>query len=222
VRDPRLTGPLLVLAAHGSVDLRFNDVVLSITEQVRALRADLDVRVGYLDHGPPAIDEVVDADCVVVPLLLTSGYHVQADIPARAASATIAAAVGPDPLLAVALADRLLEAGYDDTATVVLAAAGSSDEGARDDARVMAAHLAAHLGVEVLAAFLSAGEPRIADMHADAVSSYLLAPGAFHDLAVASGAAVVSRPIGDHPVVAQLVLARYDVARQVPGRTAPA
>ena len=59
-------------------------------------------------------------------------------------------------------------------------------------------------------------------MHAEVVSSYLLAPGAFHDLAVAGGAPVVSQPIGDHPVVAQLLLTRYDAARQVPGRTAPA
>jgi sirohydrochlorin ferrochelatase len=224
VRDPRLSGSTspLVIAAHGSADPRFNDVVVSIAEQVRARRANLDVRVGFLDHGPPSIDEVVEANCVVVPLLLTSGFHVQADIPSRTASATIAGAVGPDPLLAVALADRLHEARYDNTLPLVLAAAGSSDESARDDARVMGAHLAARLGVEVLTAYLSAGEPKLADVRAEAVSSYLLAPGAFHDLAVASRASVVSRPIGDHPVVAQLVLARYDEARQVPGRTAPA
>lgn len=180
------------------------------------------MQIGYLDHGPPLIAEVVDASCVVVPLLLSGGYHVRVDIPAQAPGCTIAAPVGPDPLLAVALADRLREAGYDSAAPVVLAAAGSNVEEARADARAAAAHLATQLDVEVSVAFLAGGEPKLAEVHADAVASYLLAPGVFHDLASASGAEVVSRPIGDHPVVAQVVLARYDEAAQVPGRTAPA
>ncbi|MDQ1686146.1 MAG: hypothetical protein QOC82_2883, partial [Frankiaceae bacterium] len=41
---------------------------------------------------------------------------------------------------------------------------------------------------------------------------YLLAPGVFHDAAVASGAAIVSAPLGAHPALAELVLARYDAA----------
>jgi sirohydrochlorin ferrochelatase len=219
VRDPRLTA--LVVAAHGSTDPRFNDVVSSIAAQVRALRPELDVRIGYLDHGPPSIDDVVEGDCVVVPLLLTSGFHVRVDIPGRSGGATIAGTVGPDPLLAVALADRLGEASYDGHSPVVLAAAGSSDESARDDVRLMAAHLAERLGAEVSVAFISGGEPNLADAQAEVVASYLLAPGAFHDLALASGAGIVSQPIRDHPVVARLVLARYASA-QVPGRIAPA
>lgn len=224
MRDPRLSvrqAPL-VIAAHGSADPRFDEVVQSIADQVRAAREALDVRVGYLDHGPPSIDDVADDDCVVVPLLLTSGFHVRVDIPGRSGNAAIAAAVGPDPVLGAALADRLAEAGYDGSSPVVLAAAGSSDESARDEARAMAAHLAAHLAADVSVAFISGGEPRLADVPAAVVASYLLAPGAFHDLAVATGARVVSRPIGDHPVVARVVLTRYDAVAQVPGRTAPA
>lgn len=174
------------------------------------MRPELEVRVAYLDHGTPSLEDVVDSDSVVAPLLLTSGFHVRVDIPGRTHGAVIAASLGPDPLLAVALADRLREAGYDGVSAVVLVAAGSSDESARDDVRGMAALLAGRLGVEVSAAFLSAGEPRLADVHAEAVSSYLLGPGAFHDLAVANGAGLVSGPIGNHPVVADLVLARYD------------
>ena len=222
MRDPRLNTPSLVIAAHGSADPRFAETVDSIAAQVRTLRADIDVRIGYLDHGPPSIQDVLDGACIVVPLLLAAGYHVRIDIPEQATTATVADAVGPDRLLAEALAERLAAAGYDGRAPVVLAAAGSSDDRAIDDVRVMAEHLAARLGVDVSPAFVSAGAPRLSDVDADVVASYLLAPGAFHDAVVARGATVVSAPIGDHPVLARLVLARYDAAAQVPGRIAPA
>jgi sirohydrochlorin ferrochelatase len=223
VRDPRLTGsrPPLVLAAHGSTDPRFADVVDAIAAQLRARRPGVEVRIGYLDHGPPSIANVVGNRCVVVPLLLSGGYHLRVDIPAQARDAVIAAAVGPDPLLAAALADRLHEAGYVGQSGVVLAAAGSSDERALDDVRAMAGHLGARLGVDVTAAFVSAGSPRVADIGARVVASYLLAPGTFHDAVAAIGGDVVSAPIGAHPAIAEVVLARYD-ATQVPGRTAPA
>jgi len=220
VRDPRLSSPL-VIAAHGSADRRFAEVVESIAAQTRELRPALDVRVGYLDHGPPFIADVADARCVVVPLLLARGYHVRSDIPEQAPSSTIAEAVGPDPLLARALVDRLKEAGYDGAEPVVLAAAGSSDDEALADVRAMADHLADRLHVAVTAAFVSAGSPLLSEVSPRVVASYLLAPGAFHDAVGTAGAQVVSAPIAAHPVVARLVLARYDAA-QVPGRIAPA
>ena len=220
MRDPRLTP--LVIAAHGSADPRFDEVVSSIAAQVRRLRPDLDVRVGYLEHGPTLLAEVVDAGCVVVPLLLTSGYHVRVDIPAQVSGVTIAIAVGPDAALAIALADRLFEAGYDGRGAVVLAAAGSSDPRANTEVNDAARHLAARLDVDVTCAFLSASSPRLDEVNPQVVSSYLLAPGAFHDAAIATNAPLVSAPLGAHPVLAELVLARYDAAAQVPGRTAPA
>jgi len=221
VRDPRLSSPL-VLAAHGSADPRFAEVVDSVAAQTRQLRPALAVRIGYLDHGPPWIADVTDDRCVVVPLLLARGYHVRVDIPEQAPSATVAEAVGPDPLLARALIERLQQAGYDGAEPVVLAGAGSSDDEALADVRAMAAHLADRLGVEVTAAFVSAGSPLLSEVSPRVVASYLLAPGAFHDAVGTAGARVVSAPIGDHPVVARLVLARYDAATQVPGRMAPA
>lgn len=221
VRDPRLKRPPLVLAAHGSTDSRFAEVVEAIAVQVRAQRTELDIRIGYLEHGPPGIADAVDETSIVVPLLLTGGYHVHVDIPEQAAGCVVAGAVGPDPLLATALLDRLREAGYDGSAAVVMAAAGSRDGRAIDDARRMGTDLAALLGVEVTTAFVASGAPQLSKLHPDVVASYLLAPGAFHDAVTAAGAAITSAPVGAHPVLAELVLARYDAA-QVPGRTAPA
>jgi len=218
VRHPRL-----VLAAHGSADPRFADVVESIAARVRALRGELEVRIGYLDHGPPSIADVTDDESVVVPLLLASGYHVRTDVPEQAPSAVVADAVGPDPRLARALADRLAEGGYDGLAPVTLAAAGSSDERALDDVRAMATRLAGLLGADVTPAFVAGGSPLLSELRPRVVASYLLAPGTFHDAVTAVGADIVSAPIGDHPSVAEVVLKRYDDAvGQVPGRIAPA
>ncbi|MBV9292006.1 MAG: sirohydrochlorin chelatase [Frankiales bacterium] len=209
MRDPRLTR--LVIAAHGSADPRFAATVDALADRLRALRDGLDVAVGYLEHGPPDLRDVCGDGDVVVPLLLSRGYHALVDIPAQVPGARVADAVGPDARLVDALVDRLAEAGYDGTSAVVLAAAGSSDPGALDDVRLAAAQLADRLGVDVTAAFVSAGSPRLEDLdEPTVVASYLVAPGAFHDAMLRCGAAVVSAPIGDHPALAETLLARYD------------
>jgi len=222
--------PSLVLVGHGSADPRFGEVVEAIAARLRLRRPGLAVRVGYLEHGPPHVRDV-SAGSVVVPLLLASGYHVLVDLPAQAPDGRITRAVGPDERLAGALADRLREAGYDGGSPVVLAAAGSSDDRALGDVRTAAGQLAALLGTDVTAAFVSAGAPQLADVVAErpgaALASYLVAPGAFHDAVRATGAQVLSAPIGDHPAVADVVLSRYDAVApsdegQPPGRTAPA
>jgi len=223
-----VSAPALVIAAHGSADPRFAEVVESIAQRLLRLRPDVDVRVGFVDHGPPDLRAVATAGCVVVPLFLASGYHVRTDVPSQAPDAVVAAAVGPDPRLASALADRLHDAGYDGDARVVLAAAGSSDADALRDVAAAASLLSERLHVDVRAAFVSAGEPRLDDALREwpdaVVASYLIAPGVFHETVVASGASVVSAPIGDHPAVAAVVIDRYaaTLAGQVPGRTAPA
>jgi sirohydrochlorin ferrochelatase len=213
--------PRLVLVGHGSADPQFAETAQAVAARVRSLRPGLEVAVGYLEHGPP-LESALAPGCVVVPLLLSSGFHVRVDLPAQAPGATVSRAVGPDARLTAALVDRLREAGYDGTAPVVLAAAGSADERSLDDVRTAAAMLAEALGSPVEAAFVSAGSPRLADLSPVAVASYLLAPGAFQDAVQGCGAQVVGAPIGDHPAVADVVLARYDEAAQVPGRTAPA
>ena len=80
-------------------------------------------------------------------------------------------------------------------------------------------------GHEVTLGFLSAAEPRLADavlaareQHPGArivASSYLLAPGYFHDLVGAAGADLVTAPLlaeGEAPpaVLVVIVLDRYD------------
>jgi len=148
-----------------------------------------------------------------VPLLLSAGYHVRVDLPAQAPDVLVTDAVGPDPRIATALAERLREAGYDG-GPVTLAAAGSADERALDDVADAAAQLADLLGAPVAAAFVSAGEPRLTDVEPQAVATYLLAPGLFADKVAACGARVIAAPLGAHPLLADIVLDRYLSGRQ--------
>jgi sirohydrochlorin ferrochelatase len=208
----------LVLAAHGSTDPRFADVVSSLAALVAASRPHLDVRVGYLEHGVP-LAQVCDSDCVVIPLLLTNGYHAHIDIPTQAPNCIISAPLGPDYRLAAVLADRLRSAGWRGE-QVVLAAAGSADGRALQDARRAAADLSCVLGVAVTAAFIGSGEPRLSD--SAAVAMYLIAPGKFADLAAAAGV-IAAAPLGADPRLAEIILDRYDhaLARPVRGPKSP-
>lgn len=110
--------------------------MLQILDAVRTRRPDLDVRLAYIELVDPAVPAALggipaDRAAVLVPLLLSSGYHDRVDLPAAIRAArpgtAHAAVLGPDPLLAVALADRLEEAGWRPGDAVVLAGAGSSD-----------------------------------------------------------------------------------------------
>jgi sirohydrochlorin ferrochelatase len=232
--------PALVAVAHGTRDGRDTPAVRALLRRVAALRPGLTVREAYLQFADPlAADSLAAAgDAVAVPLLLSPGYHVRADLPqAVAAAATasgraparIAAVLGPDPLLTEALVGRLGEAGWVPGDPVVLAAAGSSDPAAIATVRTAGRLLAEATGSPVTAAFAAAAEPSIVRAVADlraahpgriAVASYLIAAGHFHDLAAAAGADLVAGPLADHPALARLVLARYDAAlaaRPAPG-----
>ena len=207
VRD-RLAGPGTRVAA-GFVDVQQPDVPTSLA----ALGAD----------GPGG------EPVVVVPLLLSAGYHVHVDLReaadkalAAGAHVTVARALGPDARLVDVLATRLDEAGLRDDDAVVLAAAGSSDARALADCETVAAALAERLGRPVTPSYVSAAAPTVPDAVAAAraggarvvVSSYLLAPGFFAGLAANAGADVTTAPLltdGDPvpPGLVDLVLARF-------------
>jgi sirohydrochlorin ferrochelatase len=103
-----------------------------------------------------------------------------------------------------------------------MAAAGTSDPGAQRDLRTTAALLSAAIGQRVEMAYAATGEPRVADAvaalrargtHRVVVVSYLLADGLFQDRLRASGADVVTEPLGTHPGVVRLIARRFRRAR---------
>src|SRR5689334_13054430 len=77
--------PALVLVGHGSRDPRALRTVLTLMERVRELRPGLPVRLGHIELNEPLLPDTLaalgDAPAVLVPLLLSRGYHVKRDIP---------------------------------------------------------------------------------------------------------------------------------------------
>ena len=203
--------PVLVAVAHGTSSAAGRSAIGSLVAAVAARRPDLTVRASFVDVQPPgpaavlsSLDETVPAR--LVPLLLSAGYHVYVDLAEAAAAVpgtTVAPALGPDDRLAGLLLRRLVAAGLRDDDVVVLGAAGSSQPSAVVDCERVAAALGDLLGRPVVAGFLSAAEPKLADAVAAQrlpgrrvlVATYLLAPGFFADLAGRSGADVVTGPL---------------------------
>jgi sirohydrochlorin ferrochelatase len=221
-----MSQPALLAVAHGSRNPAAADVIRGIAREIRRLAPVLDVRVAFLGHAAPSLPEELGSagsNAVIVPLLLSTGYHLTADITGAASSAgaRVAEPLGPDELLLTALTARLAEAGVPDGTPLVLAAAGSSDPAAAGEVRQQAELLAGLRGVPVLAAFATAARPTVADAVTGlrertglpvAVASYLLAPGHFQDQLAASGADWVTSPLGEHPALAGLVIDRYRTA----------
>jgi sirohydrochlorin ferrochelatase len=221
-----MSNPALLAVAHGSRNPAAADVIRKLARQIGRLAPVLDVRVAFLGHAEPSLPAQLDAagsGTVIVPLLLSSGYHLSADIAdaASSAGARVAAPLGPDQLLLTALTARLGEAGVPGGTPVVLAAAGSADPAAMTDVEQQADLLAAQLDAPVLAAYASAARPTVTEAVAQlraqtgapvAVASYLLAPGHFQDQLGACGADWVTAPLGGHPALAGLVIDRYRTA----------
>jgi len=180
----------------------------------------------YVESCAPSLDEALADSAagptLVVPLLLSTGHHLRVDLPAAVAAAggrvgreiRLGGPLGPDPLLARAQAERLLEAGAVRGQPIVMVAAGSRDRAAIGDLWTAAELLAQTWGGPVRVATLAGRGPGVADVvgPGDAVSTYLLAPGFFsargRDLALAAGADVVADVLGPHPEVVELVCRR--------------
>lgn len=217
--------------AHGTRSAAGSATVAALVERVRCRRDGLDIRTAFVDVAEPSLADVVaaiDGPLVVVPVLLSRGYHVRVDIPAALAGrpeATATAALGPDRAVSRALADRLDAArapGVAPGAQLVLVATGSSDPDAGEDLAAAAADLAALVGRTVHATVLSGpGAPfaqTVSELDPSTVDvvPYLLAEGVFHDRlrreARALGVATVAGPLGAHPELVELILDRYDRA----------
>ncbi|WP_217178366.1 sirohydrochlorin chelatase [Streptomyces sp. AC495_CC817] len=229
--------PALVLVAHGSRDPRALATVRTLMERVREQRPGLAVHLGHIELNEPLLPDTLaalgDREAVLVPLLLSRGYHVKQDIPEMAAAAEartrLAAPLGPHPLLVDALHARLVEAGWRTRmsaarrrrSAVVLAAAGSRDPEAALDTGRTARLLADRLGVPVLPAYASAASPTVPEAvrtltaagHTHvAVASYFTAPGRFATECAQAAPWIATAPLGTHPAMASLVLHRYDEA----------
>ncbi|MBD2762709.1 hypothetical protein IEE92_09125 [Kocuria sp. cx-116] len=179
---PAAGRPVLLACSHGTGNVSGQAAVAHLVAEVRAELEPVRVIDTWVDVQEPSLTDrtrqLSGQSAVIVPLLLSAGYHVYVDM-ARAIKGSpqhrVAAALGPDPRLSVIMARRLNEAlrGHGaepitEVDTVIMAAAGSSEPDAVRDCRVTAEHLAHELGVPVQVAFLSAAKPTVHDAVAEA------------------------------------------------------
>ena len=224
------TPPALVLLVHGTRSPVGTATTRRLADAVAAQRRDHTLRLGFLDVHGPSLTEVLDnlaEPAVVVPAVLSTGYHVRVDIPAMTygrPQVRLARHLGPHPLLTTALVERLEQARErsaqprgrrDPGRRVVLLATGSSDPAALGEIEAAADDLAAALGAPVTARTLEDHVPGqlLADVE---VSCYLLAEGTFaaraRESAIKGGAALVTDPLGALPQIVELIWQRYDAA----------
>ncbi|GGC66624.1 sirohydrochlorin chelatase [Hoyosella rhizosphaerae] len=221
-----LTGRTLVLVAHGTRNPRGVEIVAKVAEAVAEKVGP--TRVAFVDVLGPSPSEAlrqVPGPAVVVPAFLASGYHVRVDVPteveaSRHNDVLVTAALGPDPILAEILHERLREAGWRPGDAVVMAAAGSSDDRALGDVGEAADMLSTLIGAPVAVGYVATAQPRIADVVEKVrrdtgrrvfIATYLLAEGLFHTKLLAAGADGVADPIGVHPRLVDLVCARMGI-----------
>ncbi|MGI5454623.1 sirohydrochlorin chelatase [Streptomyces sp. CA-249302] len=234
-------GPALVVVAHGSRDPRALRTVRKLLDRVREQRPALQVHLGHIELNAPLLPDTLESlgtqEAILVPLLLSRGYHIKRDIPEMAAEsrvhARVAGALGPHPFLVDALESRLIEAGWrtrmDEKtrrgSAVVLAAAGSRDPESKVDTNRTAQLLADRLGVPVVPAYATTAAPTVQDaidslkergFHRVAVASYFTAPGRFATECAEKAPWIASAPLGTHEAMAKLLLHRYDQALAMP------
>jgi sirohydrochlorin ferrochelatase len=230
-----MNSPVLIACAHGTRNVEGQAAIRQVMAEIEALRPGLTVVEAYVDVQEPELGGVVASlpegtPAVVVPLLLSTGYHVKVDIPKAITSrpeVSAAPPLGPDPRLAELLAARLRDAGLGDDDGVLLAAAGSSLPDGSVDSEEQSRQLAELLPNKVRVAYGASAEPNVPDgvaaLRAEltgtevtegggrvVVSSYLLATGYFHDQLSKAGADVVTAPLLPSPVLAEIALERYD------------
>ena len=207
----------LIACSHGTRFAEGRRAVADLVSQVAALLPDVRVLPAFVDVEEPAVADVVAGlapgePVVVVPLLLSRGFHTGVDIAQAVegrSNAVAAEPLGPHPLLADVLVTRLAEiasgdAGHRPGDHVVLAASGSTNPVAVEDVERVRALLQDRLPVPVTVGYAAGASPRISDAVADAraagadrvvVASYVLAPGFFADLVAAAGGDEVSAPL---------------------------
>jgi len=242
--DP--TRPVLIACAHGTREPAGQQVILDLVDAVRD-HLGVEVRVAYVDVQDPKVDKVVAElhlrdggsdpnasdtipevgenarpTAVVVPLLLAGGYHVYVDIAEAVEDrddVVAAPALGPDERLIGIVLERVRDVGVPESATLVLAAAGSSDPRSQTDTEAAADMLRARWGGAVRIGYAAGRKPTVAEAVAAArangpevvvaVASFLLSPGFFQGRIEAAGADYFTGPLAPHPLLLDIIADRY-------------
>ncbi|WP_210063480.1 sirohydrochlorin chelatase [Pseudarthrobacter sp. PvP004] len=227
-----MNSPVLIACAHGTRNAEGQAAIRRVMAEIETLRPGLRVVEAYVDVQEPELGGVVEGlpegtAAVVVPLLLSTGFHIKVDVPKAIKTrpeVVAARPLGPDPRLAELLATHLRAAGLTENDGVLLAAAGSSLPDGSVDSEEQARLLAELLPNKVRVAYGASAQPTVPDGVASLraelaedggtgrvfIASYLLATGYFHDQLAKAGADIVAAPLLPSPVLAEIALERYD------------
>ena len=184
------------------------------------------------------VDRLVKAghvEIVIVPLVLADSFGPDLDLAVEAAASRhpgvqvrVASTLGLEACFLEVLDERLREVLRESRVreldALVLAAAGSTDPLANQSVARLARLWGTHHKLPVTAAYAASAPPatgeavrafRAEGRRHIAVASLFLAPGELTDraaeLALEAGAVAVSEPLGAHPEIARVILARYAV-----------
>ena len=225
----------LVFVSHGTANEQAQALIAQLVAQVAQQLPGVRVHPTFVDVQQPQIDEVLAAiplevETVVVPVLLSAGYHTYVDIAkavekrnSYAATSVATRTLGPHPKLIDLLLQRLEEVSLAACDQVVLGVAGSSDERAQDDVKTVAGILQSRLGIEVTVGFCAASHPDAAEAVELArekaataavpgrvvVANYLLAPGFFDTKLRGAGADVVTDTLAPSELLSDIIVERY-------------
>ncbi len=192
-----MTKPLIA-AAHGTRSAAGLATMHRLIDLVRESRPGVEVDLCFLDVLEPSLRHRLQSaagPAVVVPVLLSAGYHVADDIPSVVSAhsrVTVARHLGPHRLITDALTDRLDEACASDADVVALVGSPSRHPLAGADLAEASADLARALGRPVRVLALDDALPDALSALAEsagrvAVAAYLLGEGVFHDTLRAHG-----------------------------------
>lgn len=229
-----MNSPVLIACAHGTRNAEGQAAIRRVMAEIEELRPGLQVLEAYVDVQEPELSGVVEGlpegtAAVVVPLLLSTGFHIKVDVPKAIKNrpeVVAARPLGPDPRLAELLATHLRASGLEENDGVLLAAAGSSLPDGSVDSEEQARLLGELLPNKVRVAYGASAQPNVPDGVASLraelandpsgshgrvfIASYLLATGYFHDQLAKAGADVVAAPLLPSKVLAEIALERYD------------
>lgn len=219
----------LVACSHGTDSPAGRCTVEALVDLVRQRMPDSRVVQAFVDVQEPTVLDVIDQervldDVVVVPLLLSVGFHTAVDIADAVRphdNVRQGEPLGTHPLIAQVLATRLraaVEGMWLPGDHVVLAAAGSSNPAAVADVTAASEHLARLIPAPITIGYASAIDPKIGEAVAAArrdgatrviAASHVLAPGYFAGLVEKSGADRVSAPLGADARIAEVIIDRF-------------
>jgi len=181
----------VIATSHGTDSVAGREAITLIREQIKFLLAQRNDGVEYRIHAAyvDAASLPNDEPCVIVPILLSTGFHTQVDLRRAARNSgieriSIGESLGPDARLAALTRARLEEAGWTPgDGPVVQGAAGSSRADGRADMSRAAELLAEELHVPVHHGFVAAIDPKfhevVAEHQPKFAATYLLAEGFF-------------------------------------------